>query len=68
MNHYLFYTTEGYTLAPDKQEIENCQLLGRADGKNKDEALQQLLVENHWIIDHNYDIEAIVACRVIDER
>lgn len=67
MNHYLFYTTEGYTLDPNLHEIENCQMLGRADGNNKGEALLQLLAENSWIVEHNYDIEAIVACRVIDE-
>lgn len=39
--HYdriIFYTTEGFTQAPDGEDIENYQLLGRAYGKDKHDA------------------------------
>ena len=49
MTEYIFYTTEGFALAPDGEDIENCQLLGRAYGEDKHNALQKLLKENPWI-------------------
>ena len=42
MTEYIFYTTEGFTQAPDGNDIENCQLLGRAYGKGKHDALSNL--------------------------
>lgn len=32
MREYMFYTTEGETLNPYGDVIENCQILGRAIG------------------------------------
>ena len=49
MGTYIFYTLEGRTESPDGQEVENCQLLGEANGENAGEALSQLLSENPWI-------------------
>lgn len=49
MAEFIFYTTEGFTQAPDGGDIENCQLLGRAYGKDKHDALSNLLKENPWI-------------------
>lgn len=51
MNEYIIYTTEGYTIAPNENvEVENCQVLGRALGNNPDEAKDNLLKDNPWII------------------
>ena len=55
MTEYIFYTTEGYTQAPDGEDIENCQLLGRAYGIDKHDALQNLLKENSWIENRGFD-------------
>ena len=55
MAEYIFYTTEGYTQAPDGEDIENCQLLGRACGKDKSEALDNLLKDNPWIVERGYN-------------
>lgn len=50
MNHYLIYTTEGSTEAPNKDfVVENCQLLGRVDGNSFHEALDKLFSNNPWI-------------------
>ena len=50
MNEYLFFTTEGTTIAPNANiEVENCQLLGRVRASCFDEARIILLKENPWI-------------------
>lgn len=55
MKEYIFYTAEGFTQAPDGEDIENCQLLGRAYGKDKHDALSNLLKKNHWIKERGFD-------------
>lgn len=54
MAEYIFYTTEGFTQAPDGEDIENCQLLGRAYGKDEHDALSNLLKENPWIKERGF--------------
>ncbi|MBO4551117.1 MAG: hypothetical protein IKW91_08025 [Bacteroidaceae bacterium] len=50
MNEYIFYTTEGHTIAPKENvEVNNCQVLGCAFGNNKNEAQDNLLKDNPWI-------------------
>jgi hypothetical protein len=49
MNTYLFYTDEGYTVAPNNNKLDNLQILGIEDGKTKDEALVKLFSNNEWI-------------------
>lgn len=49
MNTYLFYTDEGYTVAPNNNKLDSLQILGIEDGKTKDEALIKLLRNNEWI-------------------
>jgi hypothetical protein len=56
MNEYIFYTPEGYTSAPiEGIEIENCQMLGTAIGKDENEAKNNLLEDNPWIIEAGFD-------------
>lgn len=55
MTEYIFYTTEGFTQAPDGEDIENCQLLGRAYGKDRKDALSNLLKDNPWIKERGFD-------------
>ena len=55
MNEYIFYTTEGHTTSPNDSDVENCQMLGRAYGKNIDEAQANLLKDNPWIIETGFD-------------
>lgn len=55
MTEYIFYTTEGFTQAPDGENIENCQLLGRAYGNDKHDALSYLLKESPWIEQRGFD-------------
>ena len=56
MNEYIFYTPEGHTIAPNENvEVENCQMLGTARGKNEREAKSNLLKENSWIIEAGFN-------------
>ena len=42
MSTYIFYTDEGYTIAPNNEELESLQVLGIEDGETKEEALANL--------------------------
>ena len=56
MNEYIFYTTEGYTIAPNEEiQLDNCQVLGVAKGINRSEAQVNLLKENTWIVKAGFD-------------
>lgn len=69
MNEYLFYTIEGHTSPPlETKAVENCQLLGRAEGKNQTEARQHLLEENPWINEVGFDIQSAIAQQIITKE
>ncbi len=55
MKEYIIYTTEGFTQDPNGNDIENCQMLGIAKGKDKMEAKVNLIKENPWIIEAGFD-------------
>lgn len=56
MNEYIFYTPEGYTIAPNENiEVENCQLLGIDLGKDENEAKTNLLKHNPWITEAGFN-------------
>lgn len=56
MNEYIFYTPEGYTIAPNENVcVDSCQMLGTAKGKNEREAKNNLLKENLWIVEAGFD-------------
>ena len=61
MSEYIFYTTEGFTQDPEGDEVENCQLIGRAFGGNENEAKKILLKESPWIKEHGFDEEMFIV-------
>uniref|UniRef100_UPI004025B275 hypothetical protein n=1 Tax=Alloprevotella sp. TaxID=1872471 RepID=UPI004025B275 len=66
MNEYIFYTTEGTTLAPNQDiDIENCQILGFVNASNLSNAKKLLLQENPWIVKANFSIDKIMARQVL---
>ena len=68
MNEYIFYTCEGYTYPPkEDEEIENCQVLGRALGKNIEEAKNNLLKENPWIEESGFAVDEIVVEQILTD-
>lgn len=66
MNEYLIYTLGGFCQTPNGDYIDNCQVLGRAKGKDKAEAIKNLLSENPWIIDSGYERENFVIVQIVD--
>ena len=49
MTTFIFYTDEGYTIAPNNEELNNLQVLGFEEGETKEEALVKLYENNEWI-------------------
>ena len=66
MNEYIFYTTIGYSLAPDGEtQVENCQVLGFAKGEIAAEAKARLLTEQEWIAELGYADAPILSRQVL---
>ena len=59
---YLFYTTEGFTQAPDGVEIDNCQILAFIDAEEERQAWQKFKVENAWMEGRGFSLQGVV-CR-----
>jgi len=57
--HYIFLTTEGSTFQPDstfiEPDIENIQVIGFASGNEAQDAFEQLLKENAYLVETNFD-------------
>ncbi len=70
MNTYIFYTLGGYTECPDGAEVENCQLLGEAEGETAKKAFAKLLKENKWVAEHGFKVDCgdIVARKLADSE
>lgn len=64
MKEYIFYTTEGYTISPNDENVDNCQVLGRAKGNDVEEAQQNLLKENPRIEQYGFDIDVALSCEL----
>ena len=64
MSTYIFYTDEGYTIAPNNEELESLQVLGIEDGETKEEALANLYKNNKWIEENNFS-ELKMRCYAI---
>jgi hypothetical protein len=59
MNSYIFITTEGYTFRPESEstepDIENCQVIGFAQGTDERSAFENLVAENGYLIGTTFD-------------
>jgi|LGVF01.2.fsa_nt_gb hypothetical protein len=57
--HYIFLTIEGSTFQPDstsiEPDIENIQVIGFASGNESQDAFEQLLKENAYLVETNFD-------------
>lgn len=67
MNTYIFYTNEGYTTAPNGEELENLQVLGIEKGFTKKEALSNLFTNNEWIKATGFS-ESKIKCYAISKQ
>ena len=59
MKSYIFITIEGYTFQPEstsiEPDIENCQVIGFARGKDPKQAFQNLIQENSYLLETTFD-------------
>jgi len=59
MKSYIFITEEGVTYQPNstspEPDIDNCQVVAFAKGKDEDEAFINLKKENDYLLDTNFD-------------
>ena len=57
--HYIFLTIEGSTFQPDSNcvepDIENIQVIGFANGNEAQDAFEQLLKENDYLVETNFN-------------
>ena len=66
MNEYLFYTTEGFTIAPNtEEEVDNCQILGFVKARSLAEAKNLLLQDNPWIVKAGFSVSEILVKQVV---
>ena len=68
MNEYLLYTAEGFTESPEHIDVENCQLLGRIQAENKEQAKSLLKKENPWIEEIGFEIENAFVQQVLSKE
>ena len=56
---YVFISAEGYTFQPNSEsnepDIDNCQVIGFSSGKNATEAYDNLLKENDYLTETNFN-------------
>lgn len=61
MRSYILITNQGFTESPRNNQIENQQILGYAEGRTKEEAIDNLLNENPEIIQFGFEKSEIIA-------
>lgn len=64
MAKFIFYTDEGYAIAPNEEDVENLQVLGIEDGITKEEATKNLFQNNDWILEMGFSKDEI-QCRAV---
>lgn len=67
MADFLFYTTEGFTQAPNGNNIESCQVLGIAKGKDKMDAKDNLIKDNPWIAEAGFNNSDLIVKQLLSE-
>ena len=59
MNTYIFITAEGFTYQPGSEaigpDIENCQVIGFGQGGDEEEAFENLVKENKYLLETSFD-------------
>ena len=59
MKSYIFITAEGYTFQPKstsiEPDIENCQVIGFAQGTDANQAFQKLIRESDYLLETTFD-------------
>lgn len=66
MHTYIFFTDEGYTVAPNNEKLDSLQVLGIENGETREEALANLYKNNEWIVMNGFS-EQRIRCRIVAE-
>ena len=66
MKRFIFYTSEGFTEDKQNKPTENCQILGWSKGKNSQEAFRNLLKENKYL--EEIDFNEVMCQELVDEK
>lgn len=70
MESYIFITKEGYTFQPRSEalepDIEDCQVLGFANGVNPQHAFQNLIKENSFLLGTTFDEVISIELKYLD--
>lgn len=68
MKHYLIYTAEGFAVPPNEdEEVDNCQVLGRAEGESLSDAIDNLFRENTWIEKCGFSKLECMGVQIVNE-
>lgn len=65
MKTFLFYTDEGITYSPTDVQCENYQILGFESGKSQNEAFNNFLNNNTWVLEYGFLLERIMTRQVV---
>ena len=72
MKSYIFITIEGYTFQPESEsiepDIENCQVVGFAKGKDPQQAFQNLIQEDSNLLETTFDELICYELKDYDEK
>lgn len=67
MRSYIFITDEGYTFEPGDEHptpaIENSQVIGFADGRDAKDAFSNLIKEQSFLLNTNFNEVAAIEVR-----
>lgn len=66
MRLFIFYTNEGFTEDNQHRLTENCQILGWSKGKTSEEAFKNLIKENKYLEEVNFN--EIMCQELANER
>jgi len=70
MKSYIFITEEGFTYQPDSMspepDIENCQVIGFAKGNDSNEAFEELIKENDYLLDTSFNEILCIELKDVD--
>ena len=59
MKNFIFITNEGFTFQSGSErsepDIENCQVIGFSKGTDKTDALNNLLQDNQYLLETNFN-------------
>lgn len=68
MELFIFYTFEGYTVAPNGDELDSMQVLGIESGSSREEALSNLLKNCSWIKEKGFSVDEIKCMQVVEKK